>query len=76
MNDSLYLWWLGRPENPRFVGELRMARQTKGVSLEYGAAWLRSGFALSEDLPLVKREFFPVEKETAAGAVDDVGERH
>ena len=48
-----------------------MARQTKGVSLIYGDAWLRSGFALSEDLPLVKREFFPVEKETAAGAVDD-----
>ena len=48
-----------------------MARQTRGVSLEYGDAWLRSGFALSEDLPLVKREFFPVEKETAAGAVDD-----
>ena len=71
MSDSLYLWWLGRPENPRFVGELRMARQTKGVSLEYGDVWLRAGFALSEDLPLVKREFFPFEKETAAGALDD-----
>ena len=70
-SDSLYLWWLGRPERPVFVGELRMARQTKGVSLVYGDAWLRSGFALSEDLPLVKREFFPVDKETAAGAVDD-----
>ena len=69
--DSLYLWWLGRPERPLFVGELRMARQTKGVSLLYGDAWLQSGFALSEDLPLIKREFFPVDKETAAGAVDD-----
>ena len=69
--DSLYLWWLGRPERPLFVGELRMARQTKGVSLLYGDAWLQSGFALSEDLPLVKCEFFPVDKETAAGAVDD-----
>ena len=48
-----------------------MARQTKGVSLLYGDAWLQSGFALSEDLPLIKREFFPVDKETAAGAVDD-----
>jgi serine/threonine-protein kinase HipA len=69
--DSLYLWWLGRPERPLFVGELRMARQTKGVSLVYGDAWLRSGFALSEDLPLITREFFPLGKETAAGAVDD-----
>jgi serine/threonine-protein kinase HipA len=69
--DFLYLWWLGCPDRPVFVGELRMARQTKGVSLVYTDAWLRSGFALSEDLPLVKREFFPVDKETAAGAVDD-----
>ena len=69
--DTLYLWWLGCPERPVFVGELRMVRQTKGVSLIYGDAWLRSGFALSEDLPLLKREFFPLDKETAAGAVDD-----
>jgi serine/threonine-protein kinase HipA len=70
-SDTLYLWWLGRPERPLFVGELRVARQTKGVSLAYGDAWLRSGFALSEDLPLLKREFFPLDNETAAGAVDD-----
>jgi serine/threonine-protein kinase HipA len=70
-SDTLYLWWLGRPERPWFVGELRVARQTRGVSLVYGDAWLRSGFALSEDLPLLKREFFPLDKETAAGAVDD-----
>jgi len=70
-SDSLYLWWLGRPERPLFVGELRMDRRTKGVSLAYGNAWLQSGFALSEDLPLVQAEFFPVDKETAVGAVDD-----
>lgn len=70
-SDSLYLWWLGHPETPVFIGELRMARATKGVSLRYGQAWIKSGFALSEDLPLVEKEFFPVEKETAVGAVDD-----
>jgi len=69
--DSLYLWWLGHPETPVFVGELRMARATKGVSLLYSQTWIKSGFALSEDLPLVEKEFFPIEKETAAGAVDD-----
>jgi len=69
--DVLHLWWLGRPASPAYVGELRMARQTKGVSLVYGPAWLASGFALSEDLPLVQREFFPTEKETAVGAIDD-----
>ena len=70
-SDSLYLWWLGHPETPVFIGELRMARATKGVSLVYGQAWIKSGFALSEDLPLHEKEHFPVEKETAAGAVDD-----
>lgn len=70
-SDSLYLWWLGQPDAPRLIGELRMARQTKGVSLRYAPAWLTSGFALSEDLPLIDREFFPLEKETAVGAVDD-----
>lgn len=69
--DTLSLWWLGRPDSPQLIGELRVARQTKGVSLRYSPAWLASGFPLSEDLPLLDREFFPVEKETAVGAVDD-----
>ena len=34
-------------------------------------AWLRDGFALSEDLPLIDEEFLPAEKGTAVGAVDD-----
>ena len=69
--DVLYLWWLANPAAPRLVGELRMARTLKGVSLVYAPEWLASGFALSEDLPLAAGEFFPAEKETAAGAVDD-----
>ena len=24
-SDTLYLWWLGQPEAPRLIGELRMA---------------------------------------------------
>jgi serine/threonine-protein kinase HipA len=69
--DSLYLWWLGVPERPRYVGELMMARSLKGVSLRYDDSWIRSGFALSEDLPLTTGEHLPRAKETAAGAVDD-----
>jgi serine/threonine-protein kinase HipA len=69
--DSLYLWWLAHPEVPRLIGELRVARTLKGVSLTYAPAWLQSGFPLSEDLPLKAKEFFPQEKETAVGAVDD-----
>ena len=69
--DRLYLWMLTEPRRPRLVGELNLARATQGVSLRYADTWLRSGFALSEDLPLVDREFLPTEKATAAGAVDD-----
>lgn len=69
--EQLYLWWLANPAAPRLIGELRMARSLKGVSLVYAPAWLASGFALSEDLPLMPGEFFPHDKESAAGAVDD-----
>ncbi|WP_137920654.1 HipA domain-containing protein [Hydrogenophaga sp. 2FB] len=69
--DTLYLWWLADPAAPRLVGELRMARALKGVSLVYASSWLASGFPLSEDLPLMDTEFFPAGKETAVGAVDD-----
>ncbi len=70
-SEALWLWWLGDPAVPMLIGELRIARVLKGVSLIYGRDWLQKGFALSEDLPLDPGEKFPAEKETAAGAVDD-----
>jgi serine/threonine-protein kinase HipA len=70
-SDELHLWWLAQPQQPRYVGALRMARTLRGVSLHYGAAWLASGIALSEDLPLIDEEFLPRERDSAAGAVDD-----
>ena len=70
--DALYLWWLGHPGTPVPIGELRMARQTKGVSLRYGEAWLQSGFPLSEDLPLLHGQVFTAgERGSAPGALDD-----
>ena len=69
--DQLFLWLLTRPEQPVLIGELNLVRTTRGVSLKYVDNWIARGFALSEDLPLVREEFFPLEKETAAGAVDD-----
>ena len=70
-SDELSLWWLARPDAPRYVGALHMARTLRGVSLHYGAEWLASGVALSEDLPLIDEEFLPRERDSAAGAVDD-----
>lgn len=69
--DRLYLWMLTRPLRPVLVGELNLVRTTQGVSLRYAETWLREGFPLSEDLPLIDEEFLPDEKGTAAGAVDD-----
>jgi serine/threonine-protein kinase HipA len=69
--DSMFLWYLGAPAQPVPVGTLRLVRSLRGVSLQYNAAWIEHGFALSEDLPLIDQEFLPNEKDGAAGAVDD-----
>jgi serine/threonine-protein kinase HipA len=73
--DDLYLWYLGGPA-PRYVGALKLVGAGKGVSLRYDATWLATGFALSEDLPLVDAEFMPAGRlgahaARAVGAVDD-----
>ncbi len=70
-SDALYLWWLAQPERPVLIGTLKTVRASQGVSLRYAPAWLKSGFALSEDLPLRDIEWMPHDKETAVGAVDD-----
>jgi serine/threonine-protein kinase HipA len=58
-HDELHLWLLTEPTRPRYVGQLRLVDAGKGVSLQYGPAWLNSGFPLSEDLPLVNIEQRP-----------------
>ena len=69
--DVLHLWWLQDPAHPRAIGELRLVLGGRGVGLHYAAEWLRSGFPLSEDLPLADELFVPAQKDTVAGAVDD-----
>jgi serine/threonine-protein kinase HipA len=70
--DRLFLWLLTDPAQPVPVGELNMVRTLRGVSLRYADSWIERGFALSEDLPLLRgQEFLPTAKDTAAGAVDD-----
>lgn len=69
--DTLHLWYLGQPLQPVRVGELHLVLAGRGVSLRYAPDWLRQGFALSEDLPLIDREHLPTEKDCAVGAVDD-----
>ena len=74
--NELYLWFLADPAKPRYVGALNLVAAGKGVSLLYGPDWLASGFALSEDLPLINTEFLPqgrlgADAPRAVGAVDD-----
>jgi len=74
--NELYLWFLADPAKSRYVGALNLVAAGKGVSLRYGPDWLASGFALSEDLPLINTEFLPqgrlaVDAPRAVGAVDD-----
>jgi serine/threonine-protein kinase HipA len=70
--DRLFLWWLAQPARPTLIGDLNLVRSSRGVSLRYADSWVESGFALSEDLPLLSgQEFLPKERDTAAGAVDD-----
>lgn len=70
--DQMFLWLLTEPKKPILVGELNLVRSLRGVSLRYFESWRKSGFPLSEDLPLHGQdEFFPIEKDTAVGAVDD-----
>lgn len=74
--DDLYLWYVGDPTTPRYVGALKLVSAGKGVSLHYDGEWLDNGFALSEDLPLVDIEHTPpgrllADAQRAVGAVDD-----
>ncbi|MDO8299847.1 type II toxin-antitoxin system HipA family toxin [Lacisediminimonas sp.] len=74
--EDLYLWYVGDPATPRYVGNLKLVSAGKGVSLQYGEEWLKSGFPLSEDLRLIPIEFLPpgrlaTDAPRAVGAVDD-----
>ena len=69
--DTLYLWWLGQPAVPQLIGELLLVSSGRAVGLRYARDWLRGGFPLSQDLPLVDQLFVPTERDCAAGAVDD-----
>jgi serine/threonine-protein kinase HipA len=71
LKDSLSLWWLGTPAQPKPIGTISLMDRARSVGLRYSSAWLASGFALSEDLPLVDRLFIAPAQDTAAGALDD-----
>lgn len=68
--DSLYLFWLQSPARPQAVGTLNLNPRLKSATFEYTSSWLRTGQALSPDLPLHAGVFTP-EAEHLPGAIDD-----
>ena len=59
--SAYFLWAITDPAVPALVGELR--RLSNGdVSLQYGATWLKSGYALSPDLPLIDTEYLAIHR--------------
>ena len=70
--DTLHLWWLADPANPRLVGALRLVLSSQSVGFQYADQWLNTGaIALSEDLPLLSQLFMPAHKGEVVGAIDD-----
>ncbi|MDD0813163.1 HipA domain-containing protein [Curvibacter sp. HBC28] len=69
--DTLYLWILVDPANPRLVGELKLSHLVSDcATLSYAPTWWN--FALSEDLPIIAGQTFSAGlRGSAPGAVDD-----
>jgi len=68
--DRMFLFWLHDPSAPRLVGSLDLSQRLQGGAFQYAGDWLKAGFSLSPDLPLMPGDFFP-EPEHLPGAIDD-----
>lgn len=69
--NTMTLWWLGRPGLPVKIGHISLVPSLRSVGLRYDKEWVARGFPLSEDLPLKDVDFLPIAKDMAVGAVDD-----
>jgi len=69
--NTMTLWWLGRPGLPVKIGHISLVPSLRSVGLRYDKEWVARGFPLSEDLPLKDVDFLPIAKDLAVGAVDD-----
>jgi len=72
--ERLFAWYLADPRQPVLIGEI--GRVSNGdASLTYAPTWRQTGFALSEDMPLLDQTYSPVHRRhrepAAAGALDD-----
>ncbi|MET3524539.1 type II toxin-antitoxin system HipA family toxin [Mesorhizobium abyssinicae] len=75
MNDfrgnSLAVWYLENPLEPRLVGRVKLEAGNRRCLLELNDEWRRSGFPLSPDLTHDKRVHAPLKDMMAPGAIED-----
>lgn len=57
--NSLAVWYLENPLDPRFVGQVKLEASNRRCLLELDDEWRRSGFPLSPDLTLDKKVHAP-----------------
>ncbi|PSS60617.1 hypothetical protein C6558_32065 [Ensifer sp. NM-2] len=75
MNDfrgnSLAVWYLENPLEPRLVGRVKLEASNRRCLLELDDEWRRSGFPLSPDLTHDMKVHAPLKDMVAPGAVED-----
>lgn len=69
--NSLAVWCLLDPKAPVRVGVLSLVAGGRGVAFTYDDTWIRTGFALSGDMPLVKSPIVPEVQGELPGALAD-----
>ncbi|MBO9172260.1 MULTISPECIES: type II toxin-antitoxin system HipA family toxin [unclassified Rhizobium] len=69
--NSLAVWYLENPLDPRLVGQVKLEASNRRCLLELDDEWRRSGFPLSPDLTLDKKVHAPLKDMVAPGAIED-----
>lgn len=69
--NSLAVWYLENPLDPRLVGRVKLEASNRRCLLELDDEWRRSGFSLSPDLTHDKKVHAPLKDMVAPGAIED-----
>jgi serine/threonine-protein kinase HipA len=69
--NSLAVWYLENPLDPRLVGRVKLEASNRRCLLELDDEWRRSGISLSPDLTHDKKVHAPLRDMVAPGAIED-----
>lgn len=68
---SLFCWYLGSPENPKLVGEVKLESSARSCVLLAEQDWVKSGFDLAPDMPKDRLLHAPQGNLSLPSALDD-----